>query len=396
MRKVLLLIFLAFSVNVSGQFVNTLYEDFLKYGTIYAAGNASNAYESSRKDYFLARAGEGGLYEVPRVEDVTEYHPFDYRIGFGIRKLARFDYEVKGSKFYTGTENNVALSAPTAAVHGLEYLFHYEKERLRSEEFVNFRYFLRHTGKYHIVKLESREQGDADFEYKSAEARLRLPIGKKFSISAGAIFKTHKTAHGYNPIEIWLNEMDDAGNFINPWYTLGHVYGLSDHHYESTYDNLETGQEETITDWYWIDEEGDIIAHTDLEFRNTVYRDLIHRFNNERWDMLEGFGEIAPIVGFDFYHYQNDFWLHTYGNYIIPYHSYVMGDKMYNYLNRNNWGRGGLRKDAEPEQWSDYQAGIMMGWKVSRHLGVFIEVEYTKFWSSEMFQSTLGINYTFK
>ena len=140
-------------------------------------------------------------------------------------------------------ENQQALSAPTSAVDGFEDLFHFEKERLRGEEFTNWRYFLRHTGKYHIAKVESREQGTFDFSYKSAELRARLPIGKKFSISAGAIYRTHERAYGYNPIEIWLNEteqfydqdgnpfLDENGNPVefpsNPWYSLGYEYGLS-------------------------------------------------------------------------------------------------------------------------------------------------------------------------
>ena len=85
-----------------------------------------------------------------------------------------------------GSINNKSLSAPTSSVKGLEYLFHYEKERERGEEFFNSRFFIRHVGKYHIVKLEQREQGNVGFKYQSAELRGRLPIGKKFSVSAGA------------------------------------------------------------------------------------------------------------------------------------------------------------------------------------------------------------------
>ena len=48
--------------------------------------------------------------------------------------------------------------------------------------------------------------GKINLNYQSAEARLRLPIGDKFSISAGAIYRTHDRAYGYNPVEIWLNE----------------------------------------------------------------------------------------------------------------------------------------------------------------------------------------------
>ena len=126
------------------------------------------------KDYFIERPADGDLYGIPRVVEVTDYFDFDYRYGIGIRKLGRFGYERKPNNFWTGNayrENQQALSAPTSAVDGFEYLFHFEKERLRGEEFTNWRYFLRHTGKYHIAKVESREQGTFDFSYKSAELR---------------------------------------------------------------------------------------------------------------------------------------------------------------------------------------------------------------------------------
>ena len=90
---------------------------------------------------FFVRTDPDNLYDVPQVIDNTVYHPYDYRIGIGIRKLARFDYEIKAKNYYDGTENNKALSSPTAAVKGFEYLLHYEKERERSEEFVNSRFF---------------------------------------------------------------------------------------------------------------------------------------------------------------------------------------------------------------------------------------------------------------
>ena len=197
------------------------------------------AQNKSRKDFFVERPEGGSLYDIPRVIEVTEYFPFDYRYGFGIRKLGRFGYERKPGNFWTGNqfrESQQALSAPTSAVSGFEYLFHFEKERLRGEEWNNWRYFIRHTGKYHIVKLESRDQGAFDFSYQSAELRARLPIGKKFSISAGAIYRTHERAYGYNPIEIWLNETEiwtdpSTGEEIeypaNPWYSLGYEYGYT-------------------------------------------------------------------------------------------------------------------------------------------------------------------------
>ena len=204
MRNIILLVVLFISSNANSQFLDKVYKDFLKYSTFYVAGDITNAYENTRKDYFVARPEDGDLYAIPRVIDVTEYYDYDYRIGFGIRKLGRYDYENKPGNFWTGNaaiEKQTALVGPESAVKGFEYLIHWEKERLRGEVFTNHRYFLRHTGKYHIAKIESREQGNVGFNYQSAELRARIGIGKKFSISAGVIGRTHETVYGVNPIE---------------------------------------------------------------------------------------------------------------------------------------------------------------------------------------------------
>ena len=147
-------------------------------------------------------------YGIPRVIDVTEYFEFDYRWSFGIRKLARFNYERKPRNWYDGTEQQLAFTAPSSALTGLEYQFDVGKERNRGEVFDNHRYFVKWTGKYHIIKAESRAVGKINLDYQSAEVRARLPIGKKFSVSAGVIYRTHERAYGYNPIEIWLNETE--------------------------------------------------------------------------------------------------------------------------------------------------------------------------------------------
>jgi len=394
MKKYLLLALL-FTLNVNAQFFKKAYEGIFKYATVYVAGDMREAYETQYPDYFI-RTNPDDLYAIPDVIDQTIYHPFDYRIGIGIRKIARFNYELKPN-YIDGSENLIGLSAPISAVKGLEYLFHYERERERSEEFDNTRYFIRHTGKYHIVKLESRKQGNVNFQYQSAEIRARLPIGQKFGISAGAIARSHQKAYGYNPIEIWLNQTVTALNPngeevtfpVNPWYSLGYLYGYEDEF--TQYTNVQTG--ESFYDWIWRNEKGEIVAYGDRDFRDRVYGGLMNRFNREQWDLLDPFAEVAPIVGFDFYHYRSKFWLHAYGNYILPYHHYIKGDEEYSYLHRNNFGKAGLIKDAEEEQWEDYQAGIILGWKISKTLGLFIEGEYIKFWDSEILNSSVGLNF---
>jgi hypothetical protein len=396
MKKILLCLLLLVSSQIKAQnkaqdFVNSLYKDFLKYGTLYGAGEVRNSVEAPYPTYIVRTNENGSLYDIPRVEDNTIKYPFDYRYGFGIRKLARFDYERKPKNYYDGTEDQLVFTAPSSAIQGLEYQFHKEWERWMGREFDNSRYFLKHTGKYHIVKAESRKVDRINLKYQSAETRARLPIGKKFSISAGAIFRTHDRPYGYNPIEIWLNETDDTGNAVNPWYTLGYQYGYNDVFYTQT-----TANGDTTQDWCWVDPDGNEVAHSDLAFRENVYPLLMNRYNNEIWSQLSRFGEIAPIIGFDFYHYESKFWLHAYANWILPYHHYVMGDEDFSYLHRDNWGKGGHNNLLEGKQWSDYNFGANLGWKVGKNLGIFVEGEYSKMWDSQLYQTTFGLNYTFR
>ena len=399
MKKLLTLVFIFLYIVPSfsqekDKFFTSLYKDFLKYGTIYGAGGISNSVEASEPTYFLRTNPDGSLYSIPDVVDNTEVFPFDYRYGFGIRKLARFDYERKPRNYYDGREEQLVFSAPTSAVQGLEYQFHFEKERWRGRDFTNYNFFLKHTGKYHIAKVQAREVGKINLNYNSAELRARLPIGKKFSFSAGAIVRGHERAYGYNPIEIWLNETETLNGIeypVNYWYTLGYEFGYEDIFYTSTDENGNVTQ-----DWCWVDENGVQVAHSDLSFRENVMPMLMNEFNGRAWDLLDPWVEVAPIVGMDFYHYDRNFWLHAYVNYILPAHKYIAGEEEFSYLNRNNWGKGGLIQNSELEQWHDYSAGISLGTKIGRNLGIFIEGEYSKMWDSKLYQTTFGLNYTFK
>ena len=394
MKKLILVLFAAvIAVSANAQekksLFKSIYEDIFKYSTIYVAGDIQNPKEEP-KDYFVRTNPSGNIYEPPVVVDGTDYYDFDYRYGFGIRKIARFDYEIKGKNYYDGTESNVGLAASNSPIKGFEYLVHVEKERSRDEVFKNHRYFLKHSGKYHMLKVESRKQGKVNFNYKSAEVRGKIPMGDKFSFNAGVIYRTHDRAYGYNPIEIWLNETDENGWPINYWYQLGYQYGYTDQWVTINIDG------EDVYDYYWYDPQGNEVAYTDLQFRDTIFESLINRYNNEQWDLLDPFGVVSPVVGFDFYHYKNSFWLHAYGSYLLPYHKYVKGDEDFSYLNRNNWGLGGLRQDSDLEQWEDYQAGVVFGWKLNKSIGVFFEGEYTKFWDSKIYNGSVGLNITLR
>ena len=150
MKKLLtLLLVLVFTSTAFSQektkknIFKSLYTDFLKYGTVYGAGDMSNSIEAAERSYFVRTGESQSLYDIPVVVDNTPSYPFDYRIGFGIRKLARFSYERKPKNYYDGTENQLAFAAPTSAFKGLEYQIHFEKERWRGENFQNHHVFLK-------------------------------------------------------------------------------------------------------------------------------------------------------------------------------------------------------------------------------------------------------------
>ena len=35
---------------------------------------------------------------------------------------------------------------------------------------------------------------------------------------------------------------------------------------------------------------------------------------------------------------------------------------------------------------------LIFGWKITKTLGIFLEGEYTKFWDSEIYQNSVGLN----
>ena len=99
MKKYILLALL-FTLNIDAQFFKKTYDNIFKYATIYVAGDMREAYETKYPDYFI-RTNPDDLYAIPDVIDETIYHPFDYRVGIGIRKLARYDQITSRDPFKT-------------------------------------------------------------------------------------------------------------------------------------------------------------------------------------------------------------------------------------------------------------------------------------------------------
>lgn len=362
MKQLLTLIFLFISMNANGQFFKKIF----KHSTIYTSGNITMPREEIKKEFFVTQEGE--------VRNITVEPEFDYIYSIGWRKLARFDYENRQNIFYDGSERPIALSSGVGNVDNWEWLFNYDWVRDRGNEFNNSRYFLRYLGPWYIIKGEIREEGAIDFNYTAADIRGRLKIGDKFNLSLGGIYRTSDKVFGLNPIEEYLKP-DTA-----QWWDLAYDYEYDDHGYSINDDDY---------DWYWTNADGERVADTDLDFRKHIFKNIVNDYNNEVFKGIGRMGYLSMIVGYDFYHYTENFWLHNYVS-LMPFHKQISGDKEFGY------GKFYAIDNDGKENWVDYQVGLVLGLKIKRAFGFFLEGEYSRLWDKDIYNAKIGFNINFR
>ena len=364
-RNLLAIFFILFCNTVAAQ-------GFLKYSTVYTSAYGASPMEA-QTEYYVTQGGQ--------LQDITIENPFDYRYTFGIRRVARYDYENRQNPFYDGhNQSTTSLSATVGAVHGFEYLAQYDRGRQQGRDYINQRYFLRYLAKHWMIKGEYFDQGLVDLNYAQVESRARLHIGE-VDLSAGVAFRSHKP-YGYNPIEQYLQDKS--------WWDLAFEYGYEDYFYGIDYDN---DDEVDDFDWYWVDSNGERVADTDEDFRKYIYSSIVDDYNRARLSEIGLLASMSAIMGADYYHYSDKFWLHSWAS-VLPWHKHIYGDHMFSYEqfadkleNTNHW---------VPGQWIDYSFGSVLGYKIGLNWGIFAEGEYMKYWDREVFNVSAGINYQFR
>lgn len=369
MKKLLLIIIALVGFNTADAQIAKKVKTFFKYSTVYGVATTAQPQTSPIRNYYVDQAGE--------LFDITPDSEPNYSFGVGIRKVARFKYENKPNAFYDGTEIQTGLSSNVGAVQGWEYKFQYEWARQFGNEYTKEDLFIRHLGKHHILKLESYNDGLADLSYRALDLRWRKPIGKKLNISIGTAFRTHRP-YGYLPIADYLSE--------NPWWQLAYDNGYVDNFYGIDYD--QDGETETF-DYYWNNENGERVSDTDLDFRNNIFGELVNDFNREGLRQIDDLGTISAVIGLDFYHYSKDQnnWAHVWAS-AMPYHIQVMGDSDFSY--------GKFINKGEDSQWTDFTLGAMTGWKITKKLGIFVEMNYLQYWDRQVYVAKAGLNYQFR
>jgi hypothetical protein len=319
-----------------------------KFATFYGAINGGNSV--SNVDVFSVTNG---------LETNTIKTPFDYSITLGVRKIARLGYENRANTFYNGTENSFSDAATIGKISGFEFLFEGDFSRQQGTEFLNQNHFLRYVADKWIAKVEYLEDGFADIKYFEASQRYRYKVGKKLSFNVGAVQRLSEP-YGYDPLDEWLLS---NGNLHYTQLALQEGYGIEfDGMGGETYYNPSGNEVATSTE-IW---EGVVIPQ--------VLADYTERKRNE---LAQTF-QYSVVVGFDYYHFTKDFWLHSWGN-LMPYHYDDGGEYSYHAYNNG--------------QWIDYSGGLIFGYRFNKSLGVFLEGKYNKYWNRNWHDFSVGVNY---
>ena len=358
MKKIIILLSLIVSISAKSQEKKESWvKNIFKYSTIYGAYSQTNSIQAPQT-FIVTQDNE--------LIETTRQHPSDMMVSYGLRKLAFFQYEDR-NKFYDGSEKNQSVKSNIGAYKGLEYLVEYSRGRQQGREFDNKEMFVRYLAKYWLVKGEYQKNELIDIDYKSAEIRFRLPIGKKLSISIGSIYRTYEKAYGFLPIMDYLND--------NPWWSLAYEY-----HTDQLYEMIDPFTGESMGyDYLWYNQDGQVIAASDADYRNGVFQNVVNRYNRDELSKIGGFADLAAVAGVDYYHFKKKFWVHLYAN-ILTKHQLISGDERYSY---NNFVEG---------EWIDYSAGSVFGFRWG-NLGVFTELTLQRYWDRNLKEIKVGLNY---
>ena len=400
---------------------------FFKYSTAYASFSL-NAPRHQDDRFAIVGGLSTGQLEFKR--EKRELEP-DFQKSLGIRKIGRFKYEPKrgvknagnGGTWYDGSEQSANENATFGPVKGWEFLAKWSEGRQWGDDYLNQEYWLRYVGEWFMVKGGYTELGLEDVQYVHGDFRVKKSIGG-LNISAGVKHRQHPV-YGFDAAILdttwyrgqWWNFAEDAfGIDDNMWFdpTMQDEDGnwLKQQLYE--YDPVSgelreiegagplwnEGGEYWGHDWLWRDEDGRIFAYTDREYFLYHFPGMLEEYIHEVKTDLGFQRETSLVLGGDFYHYADNWWLHAWGNW-MPYH---YGHDTYSYHNADSYKQHKddkrlphLFEFAEPswKAWNDYDIGAIFGVKIKDNLGVFSEGRYLYYWDKPAYDLKFGVNYQF-
>jgi len=343
MKKLLILLALIPTVT----FAQLDIKKAFKFATFYSAVNGGTSL--SDVDVYSVTNG---------LEVETVATPFDYSFVFGVRKIARMGYENKERVFYNGTENSFSDAATIGKVKGLEFLFEADYKRQQGINYLDQHHFVRYIADNYIVKTEYLMNGFVDVEYFEMSERYRQRVGKNLSFNIGLAQRLAQP-YGYNPLE---DRLDANGNLHYTYLAI-----------------TEMGYDVDVFNQLYTSPSGELVATSSAVWDEVVIPQVLSDYTERERDLLQPTIQHSLILGFDYYKYTKDFWLHAWGN-LMPYHYDGGGEFSYHKFN-------------DDSQWIDYSGGLILGCKINKHLGVFTEGKYNKYWNRTWHDFSIGVNY---
>lgn len=345
--KNLLLLFVLISTLCSSQ------GNFFKYSTFYTSMTMGTSFVE-REDYIAIGKG---------YEDVTELNPYDYNLTVGLRKIARFDYEYKVKTWYYGTENSVADNVTIGNALGWEYLLNFSFIRNRGEKFIDQKLWLRYLGNSCVTKVQFTDNQRVDLKYVSLDTRYRINKGN-WDFTIGGVMRVHPV-YGVNPIaDFWI-----PGE--STFQELAEDFGYA--------------PEQWVQGFYvnqnWYDVSGGdstLIATSNDEFFHHYFGDAVARFNENELEKLGLQKELSAVIGLSYYRYTPKLWVHLWAN-CLPLH-YGLDDYSFEY-------------GVEDNDNIEWDAGIVFGSRITKHLGMFIEGTHQRYWMKPVYEIKFGFNY---
>ena len=341
MRYIATLLLLLVSVSASGQAVKKA----LKFATFYTAFSGGN----SISDQEVFSVGSGLQTDVLKT-------PFDYSFTAGVRKIARFGYENRANVFYNGTEKSYGDAATIGKVKGFEFLFEGDYRRQQGVNYLDQDHFLRYVGERWITKVEYLQDGFADVSYFEGSQRVRANLGK-LSLNAG-IMQRLSEPYGYDPLNEWVLDNNQL-----------HFTSLA----------LQEGYNIDVNTGEFFNPQGELVASSYEVWEEVVVPQVLDDYVTKKRSELPNQWVHSFVVGFDYYHFTKDFWVHSWGN-LIPYHVDTDGEYSYH-------------RFVKSDQWMDYSGGLIFGKRFNRSFGVFAEGKYHKYWDRSWHDFSIGINY---
>ena len=400
---------------------------FFKYSTAYASFSL-NAPRHQDDRFAIVGGLSTGQLEFKR--EKRELEP-DFQKSLGIRKIGRFKYEPKrgvknagnGGTWYDGSEQSANENATFGPVKGWEFLAKWSEGRQWGDDYLNQEYWLRYVGEWFMVKGGYTELGLEDVQYVHGDFRVKKSIGG-LNISAGVKHRQHPV-YGFDAAILdttwyrgqWWEFAENAFNvddnmWFDPTMKDEDDNWLKQQLYE--YDPVSgelreiegagpfwnEGGEYWGHDWLWRDEDGRIFAYTDREYFLYHFPGMLEEYIHEVKTDLGFQRETSLVLGGDFYHYAENWWLHAWGNW-MPYH---YGHDTYSYHNADSYKQHKddkrlphLFEFSEPswKAWNDYDIGAIFGVKIKDNLGVFSEGRYLYYWDKPAYDLKFGVNYQF-